>query len=370
LTRTSLRTTEDALPEYINATFRPLKNVTKEHVAIGPGIGALISEFFWHTCEDGDGVLIVAPCYGSFDRDARHPGKADLIQVVTPPEVDPLSIESIPFFVNALEGFNERHQGGGHRIRGIIICNPHNPLGRMYSTEALIAFAGFAQKYDLHLLADEVYGNQVYHSSVVPFPPLFVSVLSLDLAHLAGCDPKRVHVLTGPGKDFGASGWKCGAIISQANRLLVNALNAALIFKPVSTLSEAAFTTILSDRAFWEPFLAESTRRVSAALEKVVEWCRFHSIPFTPSYAGQFMVLDLAHLVEKFDGGDIEAKKDAAVEAMRKAGVWMTPTGKDQYPARFRIVFVLPPATLQLAFHRIETAFGLKHRSPWMTTDT
>ncbi|EIW76894.1 PLP-dependent transferase [Coniophora puteana RWD-64-598 SS2] len=328
LTRTSLRTTEDALPEYINATFHPLKNVSKEHVAIGPGIGAVISEFFWHTCEDGDGVLIVAPCYGAFDRDARHPGKADLIQVVTPPEVDPLSLESIPFFVNALEKFNERHQEGGQ--------------------QALIAFAEFAQKYDLHLLVDEVYGNQVYPSSVVPVPPPFVSVLSLDLAHLAGCNPERVHVLTGPGKDFGASGWKCGAIISQANRPLVNALNAALIFKPVSTLSEAAFTTILSDRAFWEPFLAENKRRVSAALEKVVEWCRFHSIPFAPSYAGQFMVLDLAHIVEKFDGDDVEAKKDAAVEAMRKAGVWMTPTGKDQYPARFRIVFVLPPDTLQV----------------------
>jgi len=280
------------------------------------------------------------------------------VVVDIPQGTDPLSKESVSY----LERVIEKSKMDGPTIRGLILCNPHNPLGRIYPTESIVAHAELAEKYDLHLLVDEIYGNQVYTNSLVPHPPPFVSALALDLSTLAKCDPSRIHVVAGPSKDFGASGLRIGLFISQHNPELIKLMGSSVTSNAISGPTDAIFAAAINDREWRNWFLEESRRRIAEAFEMVVAWCQFHKIPLVPCYAGQFVVIDLASVLDRFGKNKtLEQKQDALSDAMLKTGVLIIPTGQDQYPTRYRLVFVRPREVLQLGLDRLETAFGLPH---------
>ncbi|EIW83723.1 PLP-dependent transferase [Coniophora puteana RWD-64-598 SS2] len=337
LQRGFVTNTDQALPLYINDTFSPLEPVTSENSVVGPGVGTLITEFFWQICDVGELALVTA-----------------LNAVEIPPEVDPLSPEVVSYLEQRIKEEKQKP------IRALILCNPHNPLGRVYPKETIIAYAKLAEKYDLHLLVDEIYGNQVYSSKVVPHPPPFVSILSLNLKELAGCNPARVHVVAGPPKDFGASGLRIGIFVSQ-NPALIKLLQASMMGNAISNSTDAIFTTALMDREWRNNFLAENKKRVGEAYDRVHAWCTKFGIPILESYAGQFAVLDLTErLNQLFPHMSALEQRTAAIKDMAKANVLMWHTGKDQVPTRFRMVFVCEPEILTLALRRLENAFQLK----------
>lgn len=107
-------------------------------------------------------------------------------------------------------------------VKALLLCNPHNPLGRCYSKEVLEAYLRLCSKYNIHLIrleqarcvtilgpiyhlltaffpfSDEVYAKAVFASNDIPDPLPFTSVLSLDLEKYI--DPSLVHVLYGMSK--------------------------------------------------------------------------------------------------------------------------------------------------------------------------
>ena len=78
--------------------------------------------------------------------------------------------------------------------KGVILCNPHNPLGQCYTKTALEATCKFCEKHNLHLISDEIYALSIYESVDVPNPVPFTSLLSLDLAAM-GVNLARAHVI-------------------------------------------------------------------------------------------------------------------------------------------------------------------------------
>ena len=85
----------------------------------------------------------------------------------------------------------------GIKTRALLICNPHNPLGRCYPVEVLKEIMKLCQKYNLHLVSDEIYGLSVFEVDGSVRTP-FTSVLSIDTAELIEED--RIHVLYGMSK--------------------------------------------------------------------------------------------------------------------------------------------------------------------------
>jgi aspartate/methionine/tyrosine aminotransferase len=95
-------------------------------------------------------------------------------------------------------------------VRALLLCNPHNPRGQLYSATELRALINFCHTHRLHLVSDEIYGvstfgppsmtsptSRMYPSATDTFTP----VMSLHQP-----DPSRVHTLHGISKDFGSSG--------------------------------------------------------------------------------------------------------------------------------------------------------------------
>lgn len=125
----------------------------------------------------------------------------------------------------------------GVTARALLICNPHNPLGRCYPRETLEALLQFCQKYQLHLISDEVYALSVYDDA--DSTDGFVSVLSIDPVPL-GVDPALIHVLYGMSKDFAASGLRLGCLISRNERFL----QAVLSMRYVGVYPISLYATI------------------------------------------------------------------------------------------------------------------------------
>jgi len=110
------------------------------------------------------------------------------------------------------------------KTRAIIVNNPHNPRGYVYTDSELKELLALAERFDLWLICDEAYSDFVIDGS-------FVSLAKLDP------DKKRVAVFNSMSKNYGISGWRIGYVIGGAG-LLDNVLkvNQHLITCPATIL--------------------------------------------------------------------------------------------------------------------------------------
>ncbi|KAJ7435804.1 PLP-dependent transferase [Mycena galericulata] len=360
LIKSTLPTVEDLIPEYINEHFHPRVPVTRENSIAGPGIGAVLAQLIWALAGEGEGVLMSAPFYDDYVRDIAHPAMAMLLLADIPAELNSLSPDALLY----LESKILESERVGIKIRVMLLPNPHNPIPQVVPKEVIKGYALLAQKYNIHLIVDEVYGLSTYNNSA--YPPAvnekFESVLTYDLAEM-GVDPSRVHVLAGPTKDFGASGLKLGLLISQANSDLLKLVRPLFNATPISSASDALFARVLQDKPFVEKFLADNRAALADAYEFVAGWLIFHNLEFTRANAGVYVVVDFAPFLARIspDSACPTERLDLGVAALIREKVFMKPTNlmADPIQTRFRLIFTQQRDTMTLALRRIEKAFGV-----------
>ncbi|CAK5270058.1 unnamed protein product, partial [Mycena citricolor] len=359
LIKTDLQTVEDLLPAYINDHFEPRIPVTRENSVAGPGIGALLAQLVWALAGQGEGVLMSVPFYDDYFRDISHPAQAQLIRAEIPAHVDSLSEDVLPLLEAKIKSSGRL----GIPIKAMLIPNPHNPLPQVVPKEVITGYALLAEKYDIHLIVDEVYGMSTFHDSA--YPPAvnvaFESALTYDF-YAIGVNPARVHVLAGPTKDFGASGLKMGLLVSPHNIPLMDLIRPLFNATPISSASDALFSRVLKDRVFVERFLEDNRIALREAYELVAGWLIWHGLHFTRANAGVYVVVNFEPFLNRISDPDMfpMEKLDRGVAALIKQGVFMKPTNLmgDPVPTRFRLVFSQPRSWMLLALRRIEQAFS------------
>ncbi|KAJ7172929.1 PLP-dependent transferase [Mycena crocata] len=359
LIKTTLPTVEDLLPKYINDHFNPRMPVTRENSVAGPGIGALLAQLVWALAGEGEGVLMSVPFYDDYVRDITHPGLASLVLADVPVEVNSLSRDVLPY----LEEKIVESERNCVKIKAMLLPNPHNPLPQISPREVVRGYALLAQKYNIHLIMDEVYGLSTFTSAYPPaLDARFESVLTYDLPAM-GVDPARVHVLAGPTKDFGASGLKLGLLISQGNPSLLALIRPLFNATPISSVSDLLFSRVLQDTPFVENFLVDNRAALSAAYELVARWLLFHGLEFTRANAGVYVVVDFAPFLANIAPSSASPMEtlDLGVAALIREKVFMKPTNlmADPIPTRFRLIFSQQRNTMIMALRRIERAFGV-----------
>lgn len=169
----------------------------------------------------------------------------------------------------------------GLNINAIVLCNPHNPLGRAYQQDAIEAYCKFAERWDLHLLCDEIYAQSVFRLEGDDNPPSFTSVLSLDLDSLV-VNPARVHVLYSMSKDFDASGLRIGLFVSRSNQTIIQSMAAQATFMRVSSPADILWSALLLSDIPSRPspgdfkdineYLADNKAALKTAYEEVTGW--------------------------------------------------------------------------------------------------
>jgi len=140
-------------------------------------------------CDPGDKVVIFSPFYENYG--------ADVILSHAEPIYVPLNPPNFCFEPDVLE--NAMRQPG---VKALILCNPSNPSGKVFSREELQVIADLALRYDLFVITDEVYEHIVY----APWQHTY-------MAALPGMR-ERTLMCSSLSKTYCITGWRLGYVIA------------------------------------------------------------------------------------------------------------------------------------------------------------
>jgi cystathionine beta-lyase len=159
-----------------------------------PGLVAGLNIVTYSTGEAGDGVLMTPPIYPPFMYAAHNFGRE--IQHAELAALTNGHILRYEFDFDALE------RAVTPRSKLLLLCNPHNPTGRIFTPDELTRIAAFADKHDLIVCSDEIHAELVYNGH--QHTPL--AMVAPELA-------SRVITLYAPSKTFNIPGLGSAAAI-------------------------------------------------------------------------------------------------------------------------------------------------------------
>ncbi|OLY82286.1 1-aminocyclopropane-1-carboxylate synthase 2 [Smittium mucronatum] len=361
----------------INKYFNPSNIVNSSQLIITNGLNSAIDKLSSVICNPGDAVLISEPYHAPFVDIVNLVAKA----VVHGVPVPPCEIQS-PSQVNYYESKYRELSRLGITVKMIILCNPHNPTGKVYSRAALEAILRFANKYDIYVIFDEIYALSVYRSpteniiNLIDTPNgyfndlyTFESVLSFDnLDELI--DPRLIVVVHGTSKDFCMHGFKVGWIISPFNPDIIKALTKISPFSYISALTDRIVTSILSDAEFIDYFIKTVNYNLYQNYIKTTTFLDKKGIFYIPAQAGLFIMVDIKpflliwknnHL--KTNESMLKSTKDLTFEDEQQLWIASIERGRIYYspgvnfkahePGWIRLVFSQPWDSLKLGLERL-----------------
>lgn len=181
-------------------------------------------------CNEGDKVMIFSPFYENYTVDTLLAGAEPIFIPLVPP--------TYSFDINAVE------EGFKAGAKAIIICNPSNPCGKVFSKEELMQIGELVKKYDAYAITDEVYEHMIY----APY-------VHTSLASLPGM---KEHVITcnSLSKTYSITGWRLGYLIGP--ECVVNhakSIHDFLTIGAAAPLQEAAIVGLEFPESYYEELI-------------------------------------------------------------------------------------------------------------------
>lgn len=189
-------------------------------------------------CDDGDEIIIPEPYYANYNGFA---GTFNINVIAVPSTI------STGFALPPIEDFEKKITS---KTRAIIICNPGNPTGYLYTREELQKLADIALKYNIVIISDEVYREYVYDGKQQ------ISMLSFPEA------AENVIIIDSESKRYSMCGARIGCLLTRS----VTIRNAAILFaqarlSPVLLGQIAATAAHVNDQAYIRSVREEYTKR-------------------------------------------------------------------------------------------------------------
>ena len=238
-------------------------NVTAEQIIITTGGSEAIIFGFMACMDPGDEIIIPEPFYANYNGFAVEAG------VIVKPITS--SIDT-GFALPPIEDFEKSITP---KTKAIVICNPNNPTGYLYSTAEMEILKQLITKYNLYLFADEAYREFCYegtHTSAM---------------HLTGVDD-HVVLMDTISKRYSACGGRIGAFVTKNKSLLDATMKLAQ-----ARLSPPSFAQILGEAAIDLPADYFNGTRAEYKLRRDTIVKRLNAIPgvFCPNPGGAFYAM-------------------------------------------------------------------------------
>lgn len=141
------------------------------------------------------------------------------------------------------------------KTKAIIVCNPSNPTGTVYSHKELQRIAELAKKHNLFIIADEVYREIVFEKKAI-------SIMEFEEIH------DRIIVVDSVSKRFNICGARIGCVASKNKKVMENVLKFAQGRLSSPTLEQLAVVPLLQKyRKYTDPMVKEYKKRRDAAVK-------------------------------------------------------------------------------------------------------
>jgi aspartate aminotransferase len=304
--------------------------VNPEDIIITTGGSEALIFGFMTTCNPGDEVIIPEPFYANYNGFAVTAGLT-VVPVAS-------SIES-GFALPPVEEFEKKITS---KTRAILICNPGNPTGYLYTKEELEKLRDIVKKHDLFLFADEVYREFCYDGAV-PFSTM----------NLEGIE-NNVIMIDSVSKRYSMCGARIGALISKNHEVISAALKFGQARLSPPTIDQiAAEAALNTPQSYFDNVVEEYVTRRNIMVDGL------NSIPgvFCPKPSGAF------YCVAKFPVDDAEKFCQWLLEDFEYEGatVMMAPANgfystKGSGTQEARIAYVLNQDSLHKAVKVLEEA--------------
>lgn len=170
---------------FMGIDIDPEKNIV---VTCGSTEAMMVS--MMSVCDPGDKVIVFSPFYENYG--------ADAILVGAEPIYVPLEPPNFKFNKETLKKAFEQ------KPKALVLCNPSNPTGKVFTEEELSYIADLSKKYDTYIITDEVYEHIVYKPNK-----------HIYMASLPGMKERTISC-SSLSKTYSITGWRLGYIIASS----------------------------------------------------------------------------------------------------------------------------------------------------------
>ena len=270
----------------------------------------------------GDKVIVFSPFYENYGADTILSGAEPIYVPLYPPEFN--------FNADELENAFKQHP------KELILCNPSNPCGKVFTYDELKIIADLAEKYDTFVITDEVYEHIVYE----PNKHVYFSSLPNMYERTISCSSLS--------KTYSITGWRLGYIIAPPNIIEVaKKVHDFLTVGAAAPLQEAAVTVLKFGDDYYKWLQDKYTHKRDLFLKGLDDIGIAHTVP----QGAYYILLDISEF--GFDS-DLEfcevLAKDVGVGAVPGSSFF-----RENVNNLVRLHFAKKDDTLNEALNRLES---------------
>ena len=269
----------------------------------------------------GDKVIVFSPFYENYGADAILSGAEPIYVPLYPPE----------FNFNA----DELEAAFKQRPKALILCNPSNPCGKVFTYDELKLIADLAEKYDTLVITDEVYEHIVYEPNK-----------HIYFASLPGMWERTISC-SSLSKSYSITGWRLGYIIAPTHIIdVAKKGHDFLTVGAAAPLQEAAVTGLRFGDDYYKWLQDKYTRKRDLFLKGLDDLGIAHTVP----QGAYYVLLDISEFGYKSDLEFCEAlARDVGVGAVPGSSFFREPVNH-----LIRLHFAKKDETLNEALNRLE----------------
>lgn len=302
--------------KYMNLDLDSNKNIVVTCGSTEAMMAAMMS-----VCDSNDKVIVFSPFYENYGADTILCGANPIYVPLHPPVFN--------FDKKELENAFKQNP------KALILCNPSNPCGKVFSKEELEYIASLAIKYDTYVITDEVYEHIVYapykHTYFASLPGMFERTIS--------CSSLS--------QTYSITGWRLGYCIAPENIIeQIKKVHDFLTVGAAAPLQEAAVVGLEFSDAYYDELQKLYTHKKDLFINGLKEL----NIPHTEPQGAYYVMVDISEF-------GYDSDLDFCVDLIKNVGVAAVPRSsffKEEENRYIRFHFAKKDETLLAALDRLK----------------
>jgi len=299
------------------------QGISEENILVSAGATGAFYAMAMSVLNEGDEVILFEPYYGYHVATLESLGCKIKFMKTLPPHYE-IDFECLVSEITPA-------------TKAILICNPSNPSGKVYTRSELESLASIIKRHDMILFSDEMYEHFIYDDLE------FLSALSIESLK------ERTIIISGFSKIYSITGWRLGYAISQSEVIeAASAINDLVYVCPTAPLQHGVLKGLEElPRSYYENVAQEHQHKRDRFIKALNEV----GLPAEYVKGAYYVLADIS----KLDGKD---DKEKVVTLLEKTGIATVPArafyheSKDLNLARF--CFSKTDAEIDLAIERLQ----------------